>query len=194
MHKIQVQELTVSVEENLRATVRIQGGEAQELYVDLYSDDELREAVHTLHNLIALRVGQGAKKCDSCIGTCCTLLAHNEIDLTRDDVAQMAARLGLTTAEVVAKYLVPMHSLSGDYQFVFVDTKLGKACPMLDVQKNRCKVYEARPMTCRAFSADACDLHRPKVMDVTRVRWGGLLPTDKVCRKAGGSVVIKRKA
>lgn len=188
MRNVQISDLTVSYDETLRATVRV-GSSSQDVFVDLYNDDEVREAVGRLYNVVAARVGAGAKKCDDCIGTCCTALAHDEIELSREDVERLANHLYLHYEDVVAKYLVPTHSLWGEYQFVFAETRLGLACPLLDTEKFRCSVYEARPSVCRAFSADACDQQRSRQPDVERVRWGKLLPADRLVRRQGKPVI-----
>lgn len=194
MHQLQIQELSISVEEQLRASYRDGESRSGDLFIDLYTDDEVLEAVRHLYNVLKTRIGQGAKKCAACVGTCCTSLIHTEIDLTSADVLRLAAHLKQTPKQVADQYLIPMHSTSGDYQFVMVPSeRFGHACPFLDEKAGRCKVYEARPLTCRAFSADACEMSRAKKPETGRIRFNELLPTDQLVRKNGGPYTIERK-
>ena len=84
--------------------------------------------------------------CGQCPGYCCT---YKLIPVTERDVARLARHFGIneTTAElrftrIVAGEIGMRHKKDHVY---------ASTCMMLDRDKRRCTVYEARPQVCRDY-------------------------------------------
>jgi len=82
--------------------------------------------------------------CRRC-GDCCRWEGH--VLLEEDDIARLAAHLGLSPAEFVDRHCALARNRA---QLTLADGA-GGACRFLD--GNRCRVYPARPRQCREFPA-----------------------------------------
>jgi uncharacterized protein len=101
-----------------------------------YDDDyELDEPAHELHR-------QAFKKidCTRCANCCKTLEIHFE----RDDIERIAAHIGLSPDDFIAKYLQP----ASDEEDAYVTRQ--QPCPFLG-SDDRCTIYEIRPKDCAGY-------------------------------------------
>lgn len=74
----------------------------------------------------------------------CTECCRGEFELTALDVARLRAGLARLAPEAKARVLGRVAAHTGG------DDEL---CPVLDPSTGACELYEARPVTCRAFGA-----------------------------------------
>ena len=86
--------------------------------------------------------------CSKCPAYCCT---YTEIEVTRRDIERLAKHFNLrysqaeerfTKADPGGKFRMMRHRK---------DSVFDSACMMLDQDKRRCTVYDARPGVCRKF-------------------------------------------
>ena len=84
-------------------------------------------------------------ECTQCGKCCWTRGEYSHVYLTREDLTQLAAALGLTVAEARARYTFRDENGWTELDFT------GGRCVMLDGETNLCKVYESRPTQCRTF-------------------------------------------
>ncbi len=92
----------------------------------------------------------GAYDCGKCPGYCC---AYPIIQLTADDVARLAAHLGVPEDAVLKRYLKTDHGHERILRRK-ADPIYGRICKLFDTHARTCTVYEARPDICRAFPGD----------------------------------------
>lgn len=94
-------------------------------------------------------------ECHRC-GACCRWPGH--VLLNAEDIARLAAHLGLPEADFIARYCELARNRA---QLSLADGPDG-ACVFLD--GNDCRVYPARPRQCRDFpsvwSVDGCAARR----------------------------------
>lgn len=85
-------------------------------------------------------------QCRQC-GACCKI--EGIVRLKDDDTAKIAAHLGLSETDFIARETEIAPDRKG---LVLKDCPDG-ACAMLD-ENNRCKIYPVRPEKCRTFPYD----------------------------------------
>lgn len=86
--------------------------------------------------------------CETCGGRCCTG-ESGYIWMNYDEIANMAAFLELDIEEFARVYLRKVK-----HRYSLVEKRLSEdnfACIFFDESKNRCLVYEVRPLQCRTF-------------------------------------------
>lgn len=81
--------------------------------------------------------------CERC-GTCCT--TGDPIRLRQDDIARIARHLKIPLGKAVKKFTVPDPDRPG-----VMDFKKILPCKFYDPVKRGCKIYDARPWSCRIF-------------------------------------------
>jgi Fe-S-cluster containining protein len=81
--------------------------------------------------------------CEKC-GTCCT--TGDPIRLRQDDIARIARHLKIPLGKAVKKYTVPDPDRPG-----VMDFKKILPCKFYYLVQGGCKIYEARPWSCRIF-------------------------------------------
>lgn len=81
--------------------------------------------------------------CERC-GTCCT--TGDPIRLKHDDVERIARRLKIPLGKAVKKYTIPDPDRPG-----VLDFKKILPCKFYDPFMRGCKIYDARPWSCRIF-------------------------------------------
>jgi hypothetical protein len=82
-----------------------------------------------------------------CPGYCCS---YPVIQLTRRDLARLAAHFGITPAEAQRKFTRTAH----DHDRVMrrkADEHFGRICHFFDTKARRCTVYASRPDICRTY-------------------------------------------
>src|ERR1700694_3134619 len=89
-----------------------------------------------------------AYSCLKCPAYCCT---YAEIEVTARDIARLARHFNIDHSQAEARYT---KSKAGEGIRLLrhrKDDVFESACMMLDQEKRRCTVYEARPAVCRAY-------------------------------------------
>ena len=86
--------------------------------------------------------------CLKCPAYCCT---YAEIEVTRRDVARLARHFGILYEQAEARYTKYDPRKAVRMLRHRRDTVFATACMLLDQEKRRCTVYEARPSVCRAY-------------------------------------------
>lgn len=81
--------------------------------------------------------------CERC-GTCCT--TGDPIRLRQDDIERIARHLKIPLGKAVKKYTMPDPDRPG-----VLDFKKILPCKFYDTVARRCKIYDARPWSCRIF-------------------------------------------
>ncbi len=81
--------------------------------------------------------------CDRC-GTCCT--TGDPIRLSQDDIARIARLQKIPVGKAAKKYTVP-----DPYKPGVLDFKKILPCKFYDPVRGGCKIYDARPWSCRIF-------------------------------------------
>ncbi|VVB64373.1 Putative zinc- or iron-chelating domain protein [uncultured archaeon] len=81
--------------------------------------------------------------CERC-GTCCN--TGDPIRLSQDDIERIARRLKIPLGKAVKKYTMPDPDRPG-----VLDFKKILPCKFYDPVMRRCKIYDARPWSCRIF-------------------------------------------
>jgi len=94
---------------------------------------------------IPVRVQYSCKKCPA---YCCT---YSEIEVNKRDVQRLARHFELTYAQAEERFT--KLDARGKVRMMRhrKDTVFDSTCMMLDQEKRRCTIYEARPGVCRAF-------------------------------------------
>ncbi len=82
-------------------------------------------------------------ECERC-GTCCT--TGDPIRLKREDASNLARHLKIPQSKFIKKYTIP--DPKGADALAFKKTV---PCKFFDSQEKACKVYAARPWSCRIF-------------------------------------------
>ena len=81
--------------------------------------------------------------CEGC-GTCCT--TGDPIRLRQDDIERIARHLKIPLGKAVKKYTMPDPDRPG-----VLDFKKILPCKFYDTVARGCKIYDARPWSCRIF-------------------------------------------
>ncbi|HST01211.1 MAG TPA: YkgJ family cysteine cluster protein [Usitatibacter sp.] len=86
--------------------------------------------------------------CSKCPAFCCT---YSEIEVTRRDIERLARHFNLRYSEAEARFT--KSDSEGKIRMMRhrKDTVFDSACMMLDQEKRRCTVYDARPGVCRKY-------------------------------------------
>ena len=82
-------------------------------------------------------------KCQRC-GTCCT--TGDPIRLRQEDLALLAKHLKIPLSRALKKYTIPDPDRPGVLDFKHI-----LPCKFYDMGGKGCKIYEARPWSCRIF-------------------------------------------
>lgn len=86
--------------------------------------------------------------CEKCPAYCCT---YSEIEVTTRDVERLARHFGLEYAQAEERFT----KLDAKKQVRLLrhkkDRIFDSTCMMLDQEKRRCTIYEARPGVCRKY-------------------------------------------
>ena len=90
--------------------------------------------------------------CDRCPAYCCS---YSNIHVTKRDLQRIARHLGMTEADVRAKYTKPGETARQTALLHREDEHYTTACHFLDPDTRGCTIYEARPAICRAFPGTA---------------------------------------
>jgi Fe-S-cluster containining protein len=81
--------------------------------------------------------------CQQC-GTCCT--TGDPIRLRQEDMAMLAKHLKIPLNKALKKYTIPDPDKPGVLDFKHI-----KPCKFFDPSSKGCKIYRARPRSCRIF-------------------------------------------
>jgi Fe-S-cluster containining protein len=84
-------------------------------------------------------------ECTQCGKCCWTRGQYSHVYLTKQDLASLAAAVGLSVAETRRRY-----TFRDENGWTELDFSEGR-CVMLDAKTNLCTVYESRPTQCRTF-------------------------------------------
>jgi Fe-S-cluster containining protein len=118
-------------------------------------------------------------ECTQCGKCCWTRGEYSHVYLTPDDLAALAAAVGLSVAETRKRY-----TFRDENGWTELDFSGGR-CVMLDEKTNLCTVYESRPTQCRTF---------PFWPEMIR-RGGWTAEAKRICEGVGnGRVVPKEEA
>jgi Fe-S-cluster containining protein len=90
--------------------------------------------------------------CAKCPAYCCT---YNEIEVTARDIERLARHFGLTYAVAEERFTKPDAKKTMRMMRHRKDKHFDSACVMLDQDKRRCTVYDARPGVCRKYPDSA---------------------------------------
>lgn len=90
-------------------------------------------------------VAEDSMLCQQCHGRCCSSGYFDYLQVSPVDISRLAKYLQITVRQLKQDHLV---HCSGVWALV-----LTHGCMFFDKYKYRCKVYEARPQTCREFKA-----------------------------------------
>jgi Fe-S-cluster containining protein len=82
-------------------------------------------------------------QCTAC-GDCCTG-APGFVWVNKDDIAALAAELGITSAEVASRYIREIGVRKSLKEYANGD------CVFFDGETRKCRVYAARPRQCRTW-------------------------------------------
>jgi Fe-S-cluster containining protein len=85
--------------------------------------------------------------CSKCPAYCCT---YTEIEVTARDVARLAKHFGVSVGEAQERY-TKVDSKGTRMMRHRKDRIFNSTCMLLDQDKRRCTVYEARPGVCRKY-------------------------------------------
>ena len=86
-------------------------------------------------------------KCEKCPAYCCT---YTEIEVTQRDVERLARHFELS-ARVAAERFTKVDTKGTRMLRHKKDKIFDSTCMLLDQEKRRCTVYEARPGVCRKY-------------------------------------------
>jgi len=90
--------------------------------------------------------------CAKCPAYCCT---YTEIEVTSRDIERLARHFGLTYAVAEERFTKPDAKKKIRMLRHRKDRVFDSACMMLDQEKRRCTVYDARPGVCRKYPDSA---------------------------------------
>ena len=90
--------------------------------------------------------------CKKCPAYCCT---YSEIEVTKRDIQRLARHFELTYAQAEERFT--KLDAKGKVRMMRhrKDKVFDSTCMMLDQDKRRCTIYEARPSVCRVFPDSA---------------------------------------
>ena len=118
-------------------------------------------------------------ECTQCGKCCWTRGQYSHVYLTKQDLASLAAAVGLSVAETRRRY-----TFRDENGWTELDFREGR-CVMLDAKTNLCTVYESRPTQCRTFP------FWPEM--IRRGKWTA--EARRICEGVGnGRVVPKEEA
>jgi uncharacterized protein len=86
--------------------------------------------------------------CMKCPAYCCT---YAEIEVTERDITRLARHLNIDYAVAEARFTKKKPGEELRMLRHRRDSVFESACMLLDQEKRRCTVYEARPAVCRAY-------------------------------------------
>ena len=86
-------------------------------------------------------------RCDKCPAYCCT---YTEIEVTQRDVERLARHFELS-ARVAAERFTKVDTKGTRMLRHKKDKIFDSTCMLLDQEKRRCTVYDARPGVCRKY-------------------------------------------
>jgi len=86
--------------------------------------------------------------CSKCPAFCCT---YSEIEVTPRDIERLARHFGVTYAVAEKRFTKTDAKNTLRMMRHRKDSVFDSACMMLDQDKRRCTVYEARPGVCRKY-------------------------------------------
>jgi len=86
--------------------------------------------------------------CSKCPAFCCT---YSEIEVTPRDIERLARHFGVTYAVAEERFTKTDAKNTLRMMRHRKDRVFDSACMMLDQDKRRCTVYEARPGVCRKY-------------------------------------------
>ncbi|MEP7068370.1 MAG: YkgJ family cysteine cluster protein [Usitatibacter sp.] len=86
-------------------------------------------------------------RCDKCPAYCCT---YTEIEVTQRDVERLARHFELS-AKVAAERFTKVDTKGTRMLRHKKDKIFDSTCMLLDQEKRRCTVYDARPGVCRKY-------------------------------------------
>ena len=86
--------------------------------------------------------------CAKCPAYCCT---YTEIEVTARDIERLAKHFGLTYRVAEERFTKPDAKNKIRMLRHRKDKVFDSACMMLDQEKRRCTVYDARPGVCRKY-------------------------------------------
>ena len=88
--------------------------------------------------------------CHKCPAYCCT---YSEIEVTRFDIERLAKHFDIGFRQAHERFTKPKSAAESKVRILRhrKDTIFDSACMMLDQEKRRCTVYEARPGVCRKY-------------------------------------------
>ena len=98
-------------------------------------------------------------ECTGC-GDCCTG-APGYVWVNREEIALLAAHLGMDVVEFEAKYVRAVGRRKSLIEYDNYD------CVFLDSQTRKCTVYEARPRQCRTWPFWDSNVRTPKTWEHT---------------------------
>jgi uncharacterized protein len=92
---------------------------------------------------------RAAYSCLKCPAYCCT---YAEIEVSRRDIARLAKHFQVDYQQAEARYTKLKPGADGTRLLRHrKDDLYDSTCMLLDQEKRRCTVYEARPSVCRAY-------------------------------------------
>jgi uncharacterized protein len=86
--------------------------------------------------------------CSKCPAFCCT---YSEIEVTPRDIERLARHFGVTYAVAEQRFTKTDAKNTLRMMRHRKDSVFDSACMMLDQDKRRCTVYQARPGVCRKY-------------------------------------------
>ena len=86
--------------------------------------------------------------CRKCPAFCCT---YSDIEVTKRDIERLARHFDLTYAAAEERFTKQDSKKEKRLLRHRKDTIFDSTCIMLDQEKRRCTVYDARPGVCRTF-------------------------------------------
>jgi hypothetical protein len=98
-------------------------------------------------------------QCTAC-GDCCTG-APGFVWVNKDDIAALAAELGITSAEVASRYIREIGVRKSLKEYANGD------CVFFDGETRKCRVYAARPRQCRTWPFWDSNLRSPQAWAAT---------------------------
>ena len=86
--------------------------------------------------------------CAKCPAYCCT---YTEIEVTTRDIERLARHFGLEYAQAEERFTKPDVKKNVRLLRHKKDKIFDSTCMMLDQEKRRCTIYDARPGVCRKY-------------------------------------------
>jgi Fe-S-cluster containining protein len=104
--------------------------------------------------------------CTACANCC----RHSVVSVNQQDITRIAQHLGATPETVTRLYTEP----DPDAPTLRILKTSADGCIFL--KGNRCRIYEARPKTCRDFPHVGLDAHSLGARASSHARWAALCP------------------